>query len=98
MDWNAAEAKAKFSELIERAQTEPQVVRNRGRKLAVVVSADEFERLSAAEAQQKLASRTGWADFIRFTEGLKARAGGDLTFELPQRDPAPHRNPFESEE
>jgi prevent-host-death family protein len=43
--WTVAEAKAKFSEVIERAQSKgPQVVTRSGRKSVVVVSVDEWER------------------------------------------------------
>ena len=43
--WTVAEAKAKFSEVIERAQSlGPQVVTRSGRKAAVVVSVEEWER------------------------------------------------------
>ena len=43
--WTVAEAKAKFSEVIDRAQSKgPQVVTRSGRKSVVVVSAEEWER------------------------------------------------------
>lgn len=43
--WTVAEAKARFSELIDRAaEAGPQVVTRNGRAAAVVVSADEWER------------------------------------------------------
>lgn len=43
--WSVAEAKAKFSEVVERARTEqPQTISKHGRPVAVVVSADEWER------------------------------------------------------
>ena len=43
--WTVAQAKAKFSELIERARSSgPQTVTRSGRTAAVVVSADEWER------------------------------------------------------
>jgi prevent-host-death family protein len=45
--WTVAEAKAKFSELIELAQSEgPQTITRKGRKAVVVVSAEEWERKS----------------------------------------------------
>jgi prevent-host-death family protein len=44
-DWTVAEAKAKFSELIERARSEgPQTVTRNGHKAAVVVGAEEWQR------------------------------------------------------
>jgi prevent-host-death family protein len=43
--WTVAEAKAKFSEVIEKAQSDgPQTITRNGRKTAVVVSAKEWER------------------------------------------------------
>jgi prevent-host-death family protein len=45
--WTVAEAKAKFSEVIERARSSgPQTVTRSGRVAAVIVSADEWERKS----------------------------------------------------
>lgn len=44
-NWTVAEAKARFSELIERARSKgPQAITRHGRAAAVVVSADEWER------------------------------------------------------
>ncbi len=44
-NWTVAEAKAKFSEIIERALSEgPQTITRRGRTAAVVVGAEEWER------------------------------------------------------
>jgi prevent-host-death family protein len=43
--WTVAEAKAKFSKVIARAQSDgPQVVTRSGRKSVVIVSAEEWER------------------------------------------------------
>ena len=43
--WTVAEAKAKFSELIEKARSgAPQTITRNGRTAAVVVAAEEWER------------------------------------------------------
>ena len=43
--WTIAEAKAKFSEVIDRAQSDgPQTITRNGRTTAVIVAADEWER------------------------------------------------------
>jgi prevent-host-death family protein len=43
--WNLASAKARFSEVISRAESKgPQIVTRHGRKVAVIVSAEEWER------------------------------------------------------
>ncbi len=44
-NWTVAEAKAKFSEMIERTLSEgPQTITRNGRTTAVVVAAEEWER------------------------------------------------------
>jgi prevent-host-death family protein len=44
-NWTVAEAKAKFSEILERAMSEgPQTITRRGRTAAIVVGAEEWER------------------------------------------------------
>ncbi len=43
--WTVAEAKAKFSEVIDKAQSEgPQTITRNGRTTAVIVAAEEWER------------------------------------------------------
>lgn len=44
-NWTVAEAKSKFSEIIQRAISEgPQTITKRGRTAAVVVGAEEWQR------------------------------------------------------
>ena len=42
--WTVADAKARLSEVIERAQTEPQIITRHGKPSAVIVSAEEWAR------------------------------------------------------
>jgi len=43
--WTVAEAKAKFSEVIDRAESDgPQTITRNGRTAAVIVGAEEWER------------------------------------------------------
>jgi len=43
--WTVAEAKAKFSEVLDRAGSDgPQTITRNGRKKAIVVSAEEWDR------------------------------------------------------
>lgn len=43
--WTAAEAKAKFSEVIDKAQSDgPQTITRNGRATAVIVGAEEWEK------------------------------------------------------
>jgi prevent-host-death family protein len=44
-EWTVAEAKAKFSKVIEKAKSDgPQAITRNGRKAVVVVSSEEWER------------------------------------------------------
>lgn len=45
--WTVADAKARLSEVIDRAQRDPQVITRHGKPSAVVVSAEEWARKTA---------------------------------------------------
>jgi prevent-host-death family protein len=45
--WTLARAKARFSEVVDRAQAGPQIITRNGKPSAVVVSADEWARKTA---------------------------------------------------
>jgi prevent-host-death family protein len=48
--WTVAEAKAKFSEVIDRARDHgPQTITRNGRETAVIVSAEEWQRRTKRE-------------------------------------------------
>jgi len=48
MKWQIQEAKARFSEMVERALREgPQTVTRHGKPVAVLVKADQYQRLRA---------------------------------------------------
>jgi len=48
--WTVAEAKAKFSEVMEKAKSEgPQTITRNGRRAAVLVASEEWERRTKRE-------------------------------------------------
>jgi prevent-host-death family protein len=47
--WTVASAKAKLSEVIERAQSAPQTITRNGKPSVVVVSAEEWQRKTARQ-------------------------------------------------
>jgi len=72
--WTVAEAKAKLSEVIENARTQgPQIITRNGRRTAVIVGAEEWER--------KTRRSGSLADFFKASplrgSGLKARRSKD---------------------
>jgi prevent-host-death family protein len=69
--WKLHDAKARFSELVRRAQTEgPQRVTVRGHDAVVVIAADELERLQPPSSDS--------VPFVAFMESLNVD-GLDLT-------------------
>jgi prevent-host-death family protein len=63
--WQMQDAKAKFAEVVRRAGREgPQIVTYRGADAAVVLSIEEFRRLSAAKPNflEHLLSGPKWDD------------------------------------
>lgn len=46
-NWTVANAKARLSQVIERAQSSPQTITRNGKPSVVVVSAEEWERKTA---------------------------------------------------
>jgi prevent-host-death family protein len=71
--WKLGDAKARFSELVRRAQTEgPQRVSIRGREAVVVIAADELARLMPPTSDT--------VPFVTFMESLSVD-GLDLTRE-----------------
>jgi prevent-host-death family protein len=47
--WSIQDAKNRFSEVVEAAQQEPQLVTKHGKPAVVVVAADEYKRLRRLE-------------------------------------------------
>ena len=78
-NWSVQNAKNHFSEVVEAARKEPQVVTKHGKPAVVVVAAEEFERLR----------QLGQAAVPSFAELLLAIPQGGEDFErvdVPLRD------------
>ena len=76
-DWSLAEAKNGLSELVRRARNSPQTICVRGERTAVVLSADDYDALTAPEGPK------GLKDLLRAMnlEGVEL-----------ERDPRPPRD------
>jgi antitoxin Phd len=69
--WQLQDAKNKFSELVERAaEGEAQVVTKRGKRAAVLVSAEEYARLKGQESG---------APAVDFIQHILSAPKGDFT-------------------
>lgn len=71
--WSIATAKAEFSRLVLEARTQPQVIENRGRAVAVVVSSEEYRRL----AQNQDASER-WRAVLELSAEIREEGGATL--------------------
>jgi prevent-host-death family protein len=62
-EWSIREAKDRLSELVEEARRAPQAITKRGRRSAVVLSQEEFERLNhRVEPLVSFFARSGLGD------------------------------------
>jgi antitoxin Phd len=74
--WKLEDAKNRFSEVVRRAlANEPQRVTRNGRDAVVVVSADEYERLTAPQ---------DLVGFLQDSPLAKAFARGELDLDRPR--------------
>lgn len=71
-DWRVSEAKEQFSEVVRRAARQPQLIFNRNRLVAALVSPEAFEQLNAWQASE---SRSSLADFFAEARTLFAEEG-----------------------
>jgi prevent-host-death family protein len=87
--WSVAEAKASLSRVLSEAESGPQVIENRGRPVAVVISFRDYEKaLGDPDAGSVESSR--WRRFLAASARLRGRGGA--TIPLGKR--TPRRSPF----
>lgn len=75
MNWHLQDAKNNFSKVVQRARSEgPQTVTVRGERAAIVLSADDYDRLVAGRPSlvDHLLSGPTWDD--EFTDEINRRA------------------------
>jgi prevent-host-death family protein len=76
--WSVAQTKARLSEIVARTRRGPQCITKRGKPVAVIVSAQEFENLRPDGAGPH-----PMRAFLVLSEQMRAGAG--LGLELPPR-------------
>lgn len=82
MNWHLQDAKNNFSKVVQKAVTDgPQTVTVRGKRTALIISADEYDRLVADGEKMSLAafltSGAAWTD--------------EMVAEVDRRSPLPPR-------
>ena len=93
----AREAKTRFGELLDTAQREPVTIEKHGRRVAVVLSANEYDALVAIKREQLLAELQVGLDQLERGEGRAYDEAGldDLADRAKQAgvDPARPKRP-----
>jgi prevent-host-death family protein len=93
----AREAKTRFGELLDTAQREPVTIEKHGRRVAVVLSANEYDALVAIKREQLLAELQVGLDQLERGEGRAYDESGlgDLADRAKQAgvDPARPKRP-----
>lgn len=85
MPWSIAQAKQRFSEVIRQSATEPQLIYNRGRLVAAVVDAEDFE------AFKQWRERTGQRSLAdEFAELRQIMREENCELEIPLRVDRPN--------
>ena len=77
MDWQLQDAKDRLSEVVNRARSEgPQVVTLRGRRAAVILSAESYDALLASRPTivDRLLARSAWDDGLVETINTREKA------------------------
>lgn len=85
MDWNIAQARQRFSELIHAAENNPQRVFSRNKLVAAVIDADTFEQFRQWQNKQRTVGAA-------FAELRRICAEDEYRLEIPRR--TDRANPF----
>ena len=75
--WSTSEAKERLSEVLAIAQTRPQIIRNRAKPIAVLVSYEEFQRMQA------LSSKRSFDEIFGEARAIAAELGEEI--QVPER-------------
>lgn len=78
--WKIAEAKTNFSDLLRKAEKEPQFIYNRDKMVAVVMSSEEYDELEKIKE-----SSSGRSLASALNEFSSLCAEESYTFEVPSR-------------
>lgn len=87
MNWNIAQAKQHFSQVVKQAGNEPQLIYNRDTPVAAVIAAEELAEYQVWK-QQQAPSRTLADEFAELRRIMQEEGRGGL--EIPERRDRPN--------
>jgi len=91
MNWNIAQAKQHFSDVVKQASAEPQIIYNRNTPVAAMIAADDLAEYQAWKSQRK--QKTLGEEFAGLRQ-LMIDAGFEDGLELPPRSSIGRPNAF----
>jgi prevent-host-death family protein len=91
MNWNIAQAKQHFSDVVKQAATEPQIIYNRNTPVAVMIAAEDLAEYKTWKEQQRPQTL---ADSFAELRQLMIDAGFVDGLELPSRSSISRPNAF----
>ena len=86
MDWSVVDARTRFSELVESAAVEPQVITHRGRPAAVMVAPAEYAAFKEWREARRAPDLAASLDYVR-----DVCRGDHYRLEVPARRDRVHR-------
>jgi len=89
MNWNIAQAKQHFSDVVKLAATEPQIIYNRNTPVAALITAEELAEYRAWKESSKPAKKSLLAYFDEMRQIL-IDAGDENGLEIPPRVDRPN--------
>lgn len=93
MNWNIAQAKQRFSEVVKQAGEAPQLIYNRNTPVAAVIAAEELAAYQIWKESTQARSSHAAEDFAQLRE-LLAESGDSDGLDIPGRQDRP--NAFEA--
>lgn len=89
MNWNIAQAKQHFSEVVKQAATEPQIIYNRNTPVAALIAAEELAEYRAWKEASVPPKKTLLEHFAEMRQIL-IDAGDENGLEIPAREDRPN--------
>lgn len=90
MNWNIAQAKQHFSEVVREARKAPQLIYNRDTAVAAVIAAEELAEFQSWKDAKALAPRRTLAEEFAELRQILIEEGLEQGFEVPPRTTRPN--------
>lgn len=86
--YNVAQAKSKFSEVLQKAETNPQFISSRGKEVSVILSKKSYEKLKQVEMENQ--PREKLKNFLELSQELRSHFPTKLPTSNRKSRPSPN--------